>query len=74
MKRTLFIYQSRLQQEIGTQQKTLNTLFMIILAISVEDAKATTNYQEHGVLYNWDGAMEACPMVGAFLQMKNGIS
>lgn len=28
---------------------------------SVEDAKATANYQEHGVLYNWDGAMEACP-------------
>ncbi len=27
----------------------------------VEAAKATTNYQEKGVLYNWPAAMEACP-------------
>ncbi len=27
----------------------------------VEAAKATTNFQEKGVLYNWPAAMEACP-------------
>ncbi len=28
---------------------------------TLEAAKATTNYQEKGVLYNWPAAMEACP-------------
>ena len=28
---------------------------------SVVDAKASTNYQTHGTLYNFDGAMNACP-------------
>lgn len=27
----------------------------------VEAAKATTNYQEYGVLYNWEGAMASAP-------------
>lgn len=28
---------------------------------SVPDAKATTNYETYGVLYNWPAAMNACP-------------
>jgi uncharacterized protein (TIGR02145 family) len=28
---------------------------------SVEEAKATANYQNYGVLYNWDAALKACP-------------
>ena len=28
---------------------------------SVSDAKATTNYSTHGVLYNWPAASTACP-------------
>ncbi|MCK9255675.1 MAG: hypothetical protein GX793_08700 [Bacteroidales bacterium] len=29
--------------------------------INVNDAKATTNYQTYGVLYNWSAAKQACP-------------
>lgn len=29
--------------------------------ISVTDAKATSNYQTYGVLYNWPAALQACP-------------
>jgi uncharacterized protein (TIGR02145 family) len=28
---------------------------------SVEEAKATANYQNYGVLYNWSAALAACP-------------
>jgi uncharacterized protein (TIGR02145 family) len=28
---------------------------------SVEEAKATANYQNYGVLYNWPAALESCP-------------
>jgi uncharacterized protein (TIGR02145 family) len=28
---------------------------------SVDDAKDSTNYQEYGVLYNWEGAIISCP-------------
>lgn len=38
--------------------------------VNVEDAKATSNYQTYGVLYNWLSAKDACPE-GWYLPSKS---